>query len=196
MAIYCVFCRNNANNWQFSVYFVVIYAFFRCKLYSQKFCLCKKNDKYQVCIYPQTSLWFGEKAAFLTQKTWFHAIPWLFSFPTIFICKNEQNITLQLRRNRFSFSNTQKHAQNWLLWAFPHFFCFWDTFFENFEPTICFFVHQIWDEIIYNHNLVSVSKSPGGRIYRGSWPANNSNQWRARNASQLSPTDEGEDNYL
>ena len=30
------------------MYFVVIYAFFRCKFYSPKFCLCKKNDKYEV----------------------------------------------------------------------------------------------------------------------------------------------------
>ena len=36
LAIYCVFCRNNAKNWQFSVYFVVIYAFFWCKFYSPK----------------------------------------------------------------------------------------------------------------------------------------------------------------
>ena len=28
LAIYCVFCRNNAKNWQFSVYFVVINTFF------------------------------------------------------------------------------------------------------------------------------------------------------------------------
>ena len=36
MAIYCVFCRNSTENWQFSVYFVIIYAFFRCKFYSSK----------------------------------------------------------------------------------------------------------------------------------------------------------------
>ena len=30
------FCRFNAENWQFTVYFVVIYAFFRCKFYSPK----------------------------------------------------------------------------------------------------------------------------------------------------------------
>ena len=36
LAIYCVFCRNKAKNWQFTVYFVVIYAFFRCKFYSPK----------------------------------------------------------------------------------------------------------------------------------------------------------------
>ena len=50
LAIYCVFCRNNAKNWQFSVYFVVIYAFFGVNFILQKFCLCKKNDKYEVWI--------------------------------------------------------------------------------------------------------------------------------------------------
>ena len=33
------FYRFNAKNWQFSVYFVVIYAFFRCKFYSPKILL-------------------------------------------------------------------------------------------------------------------------------------------------------------
>ena len=37
--------------------------------------------------FPQKTLWFGEKSTFLTQKTWFHAISRLVSFPTIFICK-------------------------------------------------------------------------------------------------------------
>ena len=32
-------------------------------------------------------------------------------------------------------------------WAFSNFFCFWGPFFENFEPKICFFIHQMWDEI-------------------------------------------------
>ena len=36
LAIYCVFCRIYTKNWQFTVYFVVIYAFFRCKFYSPK----------------------------------------------------------------------------------------------------------------------------------------------------------------
>ena len=40
--------RFNAKNWQFTVYFVVIYAFFGVNFILQKFCLCKKNDKYQV----------------------------------------------------------------------------------------------------------------------------------------------------
>ena len=31
------------------MYFVVIYAFFCVNFILQKFCLCKKNDKYQVC---------------------------------------------------------------------------------------------------------------------------------------------------
>ena len=33
------FYRFNAKNWQFTVYFVVIYAFFRCKFYSPKILL-------------------------------------------------------------------------------------------------------------------------------------------------------------
>ena len=41
------FYRFNAKNWQFTLYFVLIYAFFQCKFYSPKFCQCKKNDKYQ-----------------------------------------------------------------------------------------------------------------------------------------------------
>ena len=36
MAIYCVFCRN-------------LRVFFGVNFILQKFCLCKKNDKYQVC---------------------------------------------------------------------------------------------------------------------------------------------------
>ena len=33
------FYRFNAKNWQFTVYFAVIYAFFRCKFYSPKILL-------------------------------------------------------------------------------------------------------------------------------------------------------------
>merc|ERR1711963_1390549 len=40
------------KNWQFTVYFVVIYAFFGVNFTLQKFCSCKKNDKYQVCSNP------------------------------------------------------------------------------------------------------------------------------------------------
>ena len=36
MALYCVICRN--------------LRVFQCKFYSQKICLCKKNDKYEVCL--------------------------------------------------------------------------------------------------------------------------------------------------
>ena len=43
------FYRFNSKNWQFSVYFVVIYAFFWCKFYSPKnVARVKKNYKYQV----------------------------------------------------------------------------------------------------------------------------------------------------
>ena len=38
------------KNWQVSVYFVVIYAFLGVNFILQKFCSCKKNDKYHVCI--------------------------------------------------------------------------------------------------------------------------------------------------
>ena len=102
-------------------------------------------------IFPQKTLWFGEKMAFLSQKSWFHAISWLFSFPTILICKiwTKYNFTAtaEFRRTRFSCSNSPKHAQNWPFWAFSHFFFFWCPFFGNFEPQICFFIHQMWDKI-------------------------------------------------
>ena len=42
------FYRFNAENWQFTVYFVVIYAFFGVNFILQKFYSCKKNDKYEV----------------------------------------------------------------------------------------------------------------------------------------------------
>ena len=42
------FYRFNVKNWQFTVYFVVIYAFFGANFILQKFCMCKKNDKYEV----------------------------------------------------------------------------------------------------------------------------------------------------
>ena len=38
------------------MYFVVIYAFFGVNFILQKFCSCKKDDKYQVCI------WWGVPA--------------------------------------------------------------------------------------------------------------------------------------
>ena len=37
--------------------------------------------------------------------------------------------------------------------AFFHFFCFWGPFFENLEPKICFFIHQMWDEISQMTNI-------------------------------------------
>ena len=79
------------------------------------------------------TVWFGEKSAFLTQKTWFHAISRLFSFPTILICKKctKYNFiaTAKFRRNRFSYSNTPKHAQNWLFLAIFSFFLFLRSIF-------------------------------------------------------------------
>ena len=54
------FYRFNAKNWQFTVYFavitqkignlLVIYAFFGVYFILEKFCPCKKNDIYMVCI--------------------------------------------------------------------------------------------------------------------------------------------------
>ena len=46
-------------------------------------------------IFPPKTLWFGEKSAFLSQKSWCHAIPRLFRK----FSENDQNITLQLRQN-------------------------------------------------------------------------------------------------
>ena len=57
MAIYCVFCCNSAKKWQFSVYFVVIYAFFGINFILQKFCSCKKNDKYEVWFHVAGVTW-------------------------------------------------------------------------------------------------------------------------------------------
>ena len=37
--------------------------------------------------------------------------------------------------------------------AFSHFFCFWGPFFENFKPKICFFIHQMWNEISQMTNI-------------------------------------------
>ena len=84
-------------------------------------------------IFPQKTLWFGEKMAFLSQKSWFHAISWLFSFPTILICKiwTKYNFTAtaEFRRTRFSCSNTPKHAQNWLFLGVFSFFLFLRSLF-------------------------------------------------------------------
>ena len=84
-------------------------------------------------IFPRQKCWFGEKLAFLTQKTWFHAISRLFSFPTIFICKKwaKYNFTAmaKFRRNRFGYSNTPKHVQNWLFLGIFSFFLFLRSFF-------------------------------------------------------------------
>ena len=59
MAIYCVFCRNNAINWQFSVFFVVIYASFGVNFILQKFFSCKK----------MTNMRYDQKR----QKIWYHS---------------------------------------------------------------------------------------------------------------------------
>ena len=88
--------------------------------------------------FPPSMIW--GKLAFLTQKTWFHAISRLFSFPTIFICKKwakyNFTATAKFRRNRFGYSNTPKHAQNWLFWGIFSFFLFlmsifWELWTRN-----------------------------------------------------------------
>ena len=65
--------------------------------------------------------------------------------------KNEQNMTLQLRQNSGeSYLVTLIHKSMpkfGCFGAFSHFFCFWGTFLEKLEPIICFFIHQMWDEI-------------------------------------------------
>ena len=100
-------------------------------------------------IFPQKTLWFGEKMAFLSQKSWFHAISWLFSFPTILICKiwTKYNFTAtaEFRRTRFSCSNTPKHAQNWLFWGIFSFFSFFDVpfFWELWAPNLLFHASNV-----------------------------------------------------
>ena len=100
-------------------------------------------------IFPQKTLWFGEKSTFLTQKTWFHAISRLFSFPTIFICKKwaKYNCTAaaKFRRNRFRYSNTPKHAQNWLFLGIFSFFLFLRTiFWELWTQNLLFYSSNVW----------------------------------------------------
>lgn len=89
------------------------------------------------------------KGTFSLRKLQFHAIPWLFGFPTIFICKKwakyNFTATAKLRQTRFSYLNTPKHTQNWLFWGIFSFFCCWGLFFEKFESIICFFyASSVW----------------------------------------------------
>ena len=83
--------------------------------------------------FPQKSFVIWWKLAFLTQKTWFHAISRLFSFSTNLICKNCTKYNFlakaKFRRNRFSYSNTPKYAQNWLFLAIFPFFLFLRSIF-------------------------------------------------------------------
>ena len=99
-------------------------------------------------IFPQITLWFGEKSAFLSQKSWFHAISRLFSFPTILICKkwSKYNFTAtaKFRRNRFSYSNTPKHVQNWLFLGIFSFFLFLRTiFWEVWTQNLLFYSSNV-----------------------------------------------------
>ena len=90
--------------------------------------------------FPSKTLWFGAKSAFLSLKSWFHAISRLFSFPTIFFCKKwaKYNFTAmaKYRRNRFGYSNTPKYVQNWLFLGIFSFFLFlmsifWELWTRN-----------------------------------------------------------------
>ena len=71
--------------------------------------------------------------------------------------RNEHNITLQLRQNSSETHLVNRTHQNMpkigCFGAFSHFFCFWCQFFENFEPEICFVVHQMWDKISQMTNI-------------------------------------------
>ena len=52
------FYRFNAKNWHFRQILHEKVAFFGVNFILQKFCLCKKNDKYKVCI-PYTYCWIS-----------------------------------------------------------------------------------------------------------------------------------------
>ena len=103
-------------------------------------------------IFPQKTLWFGEKSAFFSQKKADFTLFRNFSASQpSWSAKNDQNITLQLRQNSGETDLVTLIHQNMskigCFWAFSHFFCFWGPFFENFEPKICFFINQMWNEI-------------------------------------------------
>ena len=70
---------------------------------------------------------------------------------------NVQNTTFQLRRNSGETDLVTQIHQNMpkigCFWAFSHFFCFWGPFFEQLEPKICLFIHQMWDEISQMTNI-------------------------------------------
>ena len=80
-----------------------------------------------------------KKQHFWYKKIWFHAIPRLFSFPSSLICKkwSKYNFTAtaKFRRNRFSYSNTPKHAQSWLFRGIYSFFSVFEVyFFRTLNP--------------------------------------------------------------
>ena len=82
---------------------------------------------------------------FWHKKTWLHAIARLFSIPTILICKKltRYNFTAaaKSRRNIFSYSNTPKHAQNWLFWGIFSFFAvFVVDFLRILNPIFVFLI--------------------------------------------------------
>ena len=122
-------------------------------------------------IFPRQKCWFGEKSAFLTQKTWFHAISRLFSFPTIFICKKwakyNFTATAKFRRKRFGYSNTPKHAQNWLFLGIFSFFLFLRSlFWELWTPNLLFHSSNVGLKILKNWSMPLIYIKPNFQI----WP--------------------------
>ena len=120
-------------------------------------------------IFPQESLWFGGKSAFLTQNTWFHAISRLFSFPTILICKkwSKYNFTAtaKFRRNRFSYSNTPKHVQNWLFLGIFSFFLFLRSiFWELWTQNLLFYSSNVGWNILNDRFMPQVYKKRNFQI--------------------------------
>ena len=89
-------------------------------------------------IFPPKTLWFGEKSAFLSQKSWCHAIPRLFRK----FSENDQNITLQLRQNSgetyFVTLIHQNMSKIGCVWAFSHFSVFEAYFLRTLNSKSAF----------------------------------------------------------
>ena len=81
--------------------------------------------------FPPNKFVIWSKSSIFDTKTW---------FPTIFIYKKWEKFNFtamaKLRRNRFSYSNTPKHVQNWLFLGIFSFFLFlrsifWELWTQN-----------------------------------------------------------------
>ena len=99
-------------------------------------------------ISPPKALWFSKKkTAFLTQKPDFMLFHDFSASQPSSSSKNEQNITLQLWQNSGEIDLASKIHQNMpqinCFGAFSHFFCFWNLFFEKFEPIICIYSSNV-----------------------------------------------------